>query len=127
VVVSFQMRSGAARNTDFLFEIHGDEGDLALSAARPGQSMQRQPLHLRGGRGDDKGVADLPIPDAYRLVPPGVSSGSPYNVAQLYMRLAAALRGGPPARPSFDDAVRRHRMLDAIVTASQAGARQTVR
>src|SRR5207302_10278616 len=31
-VVSFQIRGGMARGTEFLFEIHGDKGDLALSA-----------------------------------------------------------------------------------------------
>jgi predicted dehydrogenase len=40
-VVSFQVRGGMARGTDFLFEIHGTEGDLVLTATSR-TSMQRQ-------------------------------------------------------------------------------------
>ena len=39
-VVSFQIRGGMARGTEFLFEIHGDAGDLALTATTRA-SMQR--------------------------------------------------------------------------------------
>ncbi len=67
-LVSFQLRSGMPRGTAFLFEIHGDEGDLALSAPSRA-SMQRQELRLQGGRGKDKDLADLAIPDTYRFVP----------------------------------------------------------
>src|SRR5882724_1032834 len=50
-VVSFQVRGGMARGTEFLFEIHGEEGDLAL-AATSRTSMQRQELNLKGARGE---------------------------------------------------------------------------
>jgi predicted dehydrogenase len=42
-VVSFQIRAGMARGTEFLFEIRGEEGDLVL-AATSRASMQRQEL-----------------------------------------------------------------------------------
>lgn len=42
-VVSFQMRAGMARGTAFLFEIHGNTGDLTLTATTC-DSMQRQEL-----------------------------------------------------------------------------------
>src|SRR6266699_548623 len=86
-VVSFQVRGGMARGTNFLFEIHGTEGDLALTATSR-TSMQRQELNLKGARGEGTALADLPVPGKYRWVPEGVPPGSPYNVAQLYMKLA---------------------------------------
>jgi len=86
-VVSFQIRGGMARGTDFLFEIHGEEGDLQLTATSR-TSMQRQELIVKGARGEGAVLADLPIPAKYRWVPEGVPSGSPHNVAQLYRRLA---------------------------------------
>jgi predicted dehydrogenase len=46
-VVSFQIRGGMIRGTEFLFEIHGTEGDLVL-ASTTGGSMQRQELSLHG-------------------------------------------------------------------------------
>src|SRR5436305_3395965 len=44
-VVSFQIRGGMSRGTEFLFEIHGSDGDLVL-ASTTGGSMQRQELLL---------------------------------------------------------------------------------
>jgi hypothetical protein len=50
-----------------------------------------------------------------------MSKESPYNVAQVYVKLAEAIRTGKPAHPGFEVAVQRHRMLDAIVRASKPG------
>jgi predicted dehydrogenase len=124
-VVSFQVRGGMARGTEFLFEIHGEEGDLQLTATSRA-SMQRQELNLKGARGGGTELADLPIPAKYRWVPEGVPSGSPYNVAQLYRRLAEGIRDGKSVSPSFEAAVTRHRLLDAIVRASDTGLKQVV-
>ncbi len=124
-VVSFQIRGGMARGTEFLFEIHGDTGDLALTATTRA-SMQRQELRVQGARGGDKELADLPVPDTYRFVPDSTPQGSPYNVAQLYAKLAASIREGRPASPGFDAAVRRHRLIDAIARASETGQKQVV-
>jgi predicted dehydrogenase len=123
-VASFQIRGGMARGTEFLFEIHGEEGDLQLTAASRA-SMQRQELNLKGGRGEDPALADLPIPNKYRWVPEGVPPGSAYNVAQLYRRLAESIRAGKPVSPGFDAAVTRHRLLDMITHASDTGIKQT--
>src|SRR6202035_3018302 len=48
-VVSFQIRGGMTRGIVFLFEIHGEKGDLALSATSRA-SMQRQELTVRGAQ-----------------------------------------------------------------------------
>ncbi len=124
-VVSFQIRGGMARGTEFLFEVHGDAGDLAV-AATSRTSMQRQELTVKGARGDGAALADLPIPERYRWVPPGVPAGSPYNVAQLYAKLAELIRDGSPASPGFAAAVTRHRLLDAIQRASDTGQKQAM-
>jgi len=122
-VVSFQIRGGMARGTEFLFEIHGDKGDLALTATERA-SMQRQELRVQGAQGTAKALADLPIPARYRWVPDGVPQGSPYNVAQLYAKLAECIRDGKPASPGFAEAVTRHRLIDRIVHASETGRKQ---
>ena len=122
-IVSFQVRGGMARGSEFLFEIHGEEGDLALSATSR-ISMQRQELTLQGGRGKDKNMADLAIPEAYRFVPASLSRASPYNVGQVYAKLADSIRTGTKAGPGFDAAITRHRLLDRIVKASETGLKQ---
>jgi predicted dehydrogenase len=124
-VVSFQIRGGMARGTEFLFEIHGDKGDLALTATSRA-SMQRQELKLQGAQGEVKELADLPVPAKYRWVPDGVPPGSPYNVAQLYAHLAECIREGKPASPGFAAAVTRHRLLDTIAQASETGRKQSI-
>jgi len=124
-VVSFQIRGGMNRGTAFLFEIHGDQGDLQLTATSRA-SMQRQELNVRGAQGDEKELAELPIPGKYRWVPEGVAPDSRYNVAQLYARLAESIRDGKPISPGFDAAVTRHRLIDAIVSASETGMKQVI-
>ena len=59
-----------------------------------------------------------------RDVPENAPANSPYNVAQLYARLANSIRNGTPASPGFDAAVKRHRLIDAIVRASTTGQKQ---
>lgn len=122
-VVSFQIRGGMTRGTAFLFEIHGDDGDLALTATTR-DSMQRQELTLRGAHGGANELAELPVPARYRWVPDGTPTDSRYNVAQLYARLAESIHAGKPVTPGFDAAVTRHRLLDAIVRASESGQKQ---
>jgi predicted dehydrogenase len=122
-VVSFQIRGDVKRGTEFLFEIHGELGDLQLTATSRA-SMQRQELNLKGARGDDSALTDLPVPAQYRWVPERVPPDSPYNVAQLYMRLAEGIRKRKPVSPGFDAAVIRHQLLDAIVRASETGMKQ---
>jgi predicted dehydrogenase len=124
-VVSFQVRGGMRRGTEFLFEIHGERGDLQLTATSRA-SMQRQELNLKGARGDDTALADLLVPAKYRWLPEGVPPDSRYNVAQLYVRLAEGIREGKPVSPGFNAAVTRHHLLDAIVRASGTGMKQVV-
>jgi hypothetical protein len=93
-------------------------------AATSRASTQRQELTLQGARGTDTKLADMPIPAKYRFVPEGVPQGSPYNVAQVYVRLGEGIRNGTPVAPGFDAAVRRHRLLDMIVRASETGQKQ---
>ena len=73
-----------------------------------------------------KPLAHLSIPESYRWVPPAVPAGLPFNVAQLYMRMAEGIREGKSVSPDFDAAVKRHHLLDTIQKASDTGIRQTV-
>ena len=52
--------------------------------------------------------------------------GRAYDVGQMWVKFAEAIRGGARVEPDFDHAVRRHRTLDAIVRASETGQRQKI-
>jgi predicted dehydrogenase len=126
-VASVHVKGATANGIGFLFEIHGSEGDIAIAPRRPGtgSSVQISELTLRGSQGG-KPLADLPISESYRWVPPAVPAGPPLNVAQLFKRMADGIRDGKSASPGFDLALRRHRLLDAIEKASDSGIRQVL-
>src|SRR6058998_3110785 len=118
---SIHYRGGSSRGTNLLWEINGTEGDLQLTAE--GGQAQLFELTVRGGKGAQPALEILRVPEKYRWAPP---QGPSTNVAQAYARFARDYREGTHVCPTFDDAVTRHRMLDAIETAEATGRRQTL-
>jgi predicted dehydrogenase len=125
LAVSYQLRGGGIpRLPRFSFEIHGEETDLVLTS-QPAvtESMQRQ--HLNVSRRSPTGeLVGLEVPDGYRSVPPETPPGAPFNVAQLYVRLARAIEEGVPAEPGFDVGVSAHELLAAVTRSSEEGVVQ---
>jgi predicted dehydrogenase len=126
-VASVHLKGGTANGTGFLFEIHGTEGVLVIVPADPRQKTNIQVSEFTVcGAQAGKPLAALSIPESYRWVPPEVPAGLPFNVAQLFMRMAEGIREGKSASPDFDVAVKRHQLLDAIQKASDTGIRQII-
>ena len=106
-------------------EIYGKDGTLMMIGG--GEAGDEANRRIMGGRKDDKALQELPVPERLKWVPDAVRKvGRAYDVGQMWVRFAGAIRGGAPVEADFDHAVRRHRMLDAIVRASQTGQRQKV-
>jgi predicted dehydrogenase len=120
-VFSIHYRGGVSRGTNLLWEINGTEGDLQLTAA--GGQAQIFEMTVCGGKGAQSSLEVLPVPETYRWAPP---QGPSTNVAQAYAHFACDYREGTHLCPTFDDAVTRHRLLDAIETAAATGQRQTL-
>jgi predicted dehydrogenase len=107
------------------FEIYGTEGTLAMIGGGEGGEERRR--KLMGGHKDDQALQELAVPERFTWVPDAVrSGGAAYDVAQMWVKFAAAIRIGSPIEADFEHAVRRHRSLDAIVRASRTGQRQKV-
>ncbi|HEY7320867.1 MAG TPA: Gfo/Idh/MocA family oxidoreductase [Candidatus Binatia bacterium] len=106
-------------------EIYGREGTLAMiGGGEGGGEHQRK---IRGGQKDDKTLQELPVPERFTWVPEAVRNGGPaYEVGQMWVKFTEAIRGGSENPADFDHAVRRHRVLDAIMRASQTGERQPI-
>jgi len=121
--LSIHYRGGVSRGTNLLWEINGTEGDLQLTAA--GGQAQIFEMTVHGGEGGQSSLEVLPVPEQYRWSPPQ-GPGPSTNVAQAYARFARDYREGTHFCPTFDDAVTRHRMLNAIETAAATGQRQTL-
>jgi len=107
------------------FEIYGKEGTISMiGGGEGGQELRRK---LMGGHKDDKALQELTVPERFKWVPENLRSGPEYDVGQMWVKFAEAIRNGSNVDanfPDFDHAVRRHRTLDAIVRASQTGQRQ---
>jgi predicted dehydrogenase len=101
----------------FRLEVYGTEGTLVATAGQ----AQALGVRLQGARRDDPELADIEIPPDLRWVPEEVPDGTPVNVAQMMRRFAEGIRGGANPEPTFDDAVRLHRLLDAVVESSTSG------
>src|ERR1700716_991934 len=102
---------------------YGTEGDLQLAAG----GGQAQIFEKGGSCGQcaQPPPQSLPVPEQYRWAPPQ-GPGPSTNVAQAYARFARDYREGTYLCPTFEDAVTRHRMLNAIETAAATGQRQTL-
>ena len=111
--------------TGYRLEIYGTEGTLAMiGGGEAGEEVKRK---IVGGRKDDKTLQEIPVPERLKWVPEEVRNGGPsYDVGQMWVKFAEAIRTGTRIEPDFDSAVRRHRMLDAIVRASETGQRQKI-
>jgi predicted dehydrogenase len=121
VALSIHYRGGVSRGTNLLWEINGSEGDLQLTAT--GGQAQIWEMDVRGGRDAQTSLETLAVPEQYWWAPP---QGPGTNVAQAYARFARDYREGTHFCPTFEEAVTRHRMLNAIETAAATGRRQTL-
>jgi len=122
VVVAAHYRGGSSRATNFLWEINGTEGDVQITATSG--HAQAAELTLRGARGSSDDMVVMPVPTEYRVTPVELP-GPAVNVAEAYARFALGASAVDQI-PDFEDAVRRHRLLDAIERSAESGARITV-
>ena len=99
-------------------EIFGREGTLVLSA---GGSFNQGPTRILGSRGREP-LEPMDVPRRFTVVPEGVPSGAPFNVAQAYTRLAAGWSAGEAFAPDFQHAVVRHALIDAIERSAAEGS-----
>ena len=98
---------------------------MMIGGGEAGQEANRR---IMGGKKDDKVLQEMPVPDRLKWVPEAVrKEGRAYDVGQMWVNFAKAIRAGAPVEPDFDHGVRRHKTLDAIVRASETGQRQTIK
>lgn len=94
----------------FQMAVYGTKGSLVATAS---QNLQATGVKLQGGQGRGD-LADMEVPADLRWVPAEVPDGTPVNVAQMMRRFAEGIREGSHPEPTFADAVRNHRLLDAV-------------
>ncbi|MEV4397405.1 Gfo/Idh/MocA family oxidoreductase [Nonomuraea sp. NPDC049607] len=104
----------------FLLKLVGSDGTLTATPVQRGTFIHWGDWDVRIG--DDV----LTMPDSYRTVPAGVRSGPPANIAALYQEVARAIAEGRQPQPSFETALRHHRLLAAVERSAADGISQKV-
>lgn len=117
-LASVHFRGGLSAGNNFLWEINGDEGDLIITAEAG--HIQMMDLTIQGARkGDCRGLETLVPPQ-----PDTTLTGPARNVGLLYAALAEDIRDRGQRAPSFETALARHRMIEAVERAAESGRRQ---
>ncbi len=125
-VVNAYVGAHPYHGSGYKMEIYGKEGTLALAAGGAGGTGGEQ-LRILGGRKDERQLQEIPVPDRLKWVPEEVQKAGPaYDVGQMWVNFAKAIRTNTKIDPDFDHAVRRHRLLDAVQKASDTGRRVSV-
>ena len=109
VEVAYQVASVPFNASGTRMEIYGRKGTLVLTS----KSVNIGPSQLHLATGNDK-LAEISPPQSYQLIPADMAAGPGRNVAQAYARFADGMRTGNTAAPSFNDAVVRHALIDAM-------------
>jgi predicted dehydrogenase len=123
-IASIHYRGGLSKGTNFRWEINGTAGDLVIEGDIG--HLQFGMVTLQGATGEDKALAELPVPDKYKATA-GEPNHISYPVAQMYQGILGDLNEGTHMVPTFADAVKRHRMLEAIEVSAKTGTRQSYR
>ncbi|MGM1065090.1 Gfo/Idh/MocA family protein [Saccharothrix sp. Mg75] len=118
-VLSISLPGGFLPGPDrFSARVVGTAGTLAVVGVDQGAYAHwtAWDVTLRTADGDTR----LALPDHLG------ASGRVEHIAALYREVAAAVAEGRPATPSFHDALRHHRVLDAVQRSSDTGTRVVV-
>ena len=132
VLLSGRLRSGALvsahvatlpwHGSGYRTEVYGLEGTLVIEASG---SPHVEPARVLGGRASDPALHEIPVPQESWVTEAGLPNFA-INIAKAWRSFAECITRGDPAGPDFDDAVARHRFIDAVQRASDTGQAQAV-
>lgn len=114
----------------YSLRIIGEEGQILLGAPSYYQfspvRVSRGPLQVSVGRVESEHLEEVQIPQEHFSALPVTEGDSAYNVARALVAFADSIRSGRRFQPDFEDGVRLHRLLDAVMASSRTGQRQVV-
>lgn len=116
VEVAYQVASVPHNASGTCLEIYGSKGTLVLTS----NSVNIGPSQLFVGIGNSA-IAEVTPPSSCTLIPAEMAAGPGRNVGQAYARFAKDMQSGTHETPDFDDAVRRHALIDAMERSHRDG------
>ncbi|MGY5049866.1 Gfo/Idh/MocA family protein [Streptomyces sp. 900105755] len=120
-ILSVHHRGGAASGAGFSLIIDGTQGRLEITAA---EFPHIGPATVHATRGDGR-PAKVTLPSGYDDYP-GLAGTAIHTLAHAYAAIRDDLNHVTAVAPDFTHAVKRHRLLDAIVRSAATGQRQVL-
>ncbi|XUW93791.1 Gfo/Idh/MocA family oxidoreductase (plasmid) [Burkholderia sp. M6-3] len=119
-VVSVHIEGGKRNGSGVQIDITGAEGDLRITN-RSAFGNVGDDYVVEGAHGNNLPVGPLPVPAWYDRLPASDLPSAVLELAQLYAAYADDLRTGSHIAPTFDDAIRMHKLINAAAKSSDAG------
>ena len=123
-VFSIHVEGGKRNNSGLQIDITGMEGDLKISNALSFQNPEDN--IVEGSQGDGEALSVLSIPVTYQGLPASDLDASVLDLAYLYSAYADDREKGTRNAPTFNDAVRMHKLIDVISEAASTGTQKSV-
>lgn len=120
-ILSVHHRGGAASGAGFSLIIDGTEGRLEITAA---EFPHIGPVTVCGTRSGGR-PTKVTLPSGYDDYP-GLAGTVIHTLVHAYAAIRDDLIHGTAVAPDFTHAVKRHRLLDAIVRSAATGQRKAL-
>ncbi|WP_454721063.1 MULTISPECIES: Gfo/Idh/MocA family protein [Cupriavidus] len=121
-VLSVHIEGGKRNGSGVRIDITGDAGDLRITNTSAFGDIGDD-YRIEGAHGDNLPLAPLPVPARYDRLPSSALPSAVLELAELYAAFEQDVRHGTATAPTFEDAVRMHRLLDAAAASSGSGRR----
>jgi predicted dehydrogenase len=119
-VVSVHIEGGKRNGSGVQIDITGTEGDLKITN-RSAFGNVGDDYVIEGAHGNNLPLERLPVPESYDRLPPSELPSAVLELAQLYAAYADDVRTGSRSAPTFEDAVRMHKLINAAVESTETG------
>jgi predicted dehydrogenase len=119
-VVAVHIEAGKRNGRGVQIDITGDAGDLRITNTSAFGDVGDD-YRIEGAQGTDMPMQKLSIPLQYDRLPASNLPSAVLELAELYAAYADDVRTGSADTPTFADAVRLHRLIDAATRSTDEG------
>lgn len=118
-VTSLRLQGSSRFGTGVRLELSGTHGDIVIESAPGGRGIQMADLTVAKTSATGK-LEPITIPDRFFCVPESARRNPALNVAKAYLAMHDAITRGTLPSPDFREAVKRHRLLEAVQLSSDS-------
>lgn len=119
-VLSVHIEGGKRNGSGVQIDISGYEGDLKITNTSAFGDVGDNYV-IQGAHGDNLALEELVVPSSYDQVPSAQLPSAVLELAELYVAYARDVAEGTQTAPTFEDAVRMHKLIDAAMASTENG------